>query len=206
VGCVVKKLLAGALAVGFLVALSNCGSVPIRVVKPYAALTADDGYLAVIFTKKTEILRLGTQNLYIHIRQIPSNRDLSIPFGTGGELRLISVPPGAYAIHDFVHTSGIASVEADEEDNPGLIVGSIERSGQNMEGCKYQAGYRMEFTVNGGEIAYLGSYSWETDIFSQMEPGITVSKIVENDAAVLDAIRLVHPDLPPSIRLVSFPE
>jgi hypothetical protein len=199
------KLLAGALAALFLVSLASCITTTIKAVKPGDALTSDVGYIAVVFTNKMETISMASRKVYVELRHVDSGRRFYIPFGYNGELRLIAVTPGNYRIKDFIYQGGIESVTGDDIQNPGVIDGKPGRTGTILESAKYPDTYCKDFTVNAGEIVYLGDYSWEGAL-AIFESALKISKSAESDDAVQAAILKAHPTIDASMKYVPLAE
>jgi len=199
------KLLTGALAAILLVLLVSC--ITVQAVKPGRALTSDNGYIAIKFTNKIEPIAFNTKNVYMIFRQAESGRIFYLPFSLGGELRLIAVRPGNYRIEDFVYMVGVESVKGNDlqQEIPGVLFVVPQRSGTSLIGTSYPDNYVKDFTVNAGEIVYIGSYSWEST-FSFNEAAVTINRNFDSDGSVFYAVRSDHPDMPTSMTFLSLSE
>jgi hypothetical protein len=201
------KLLSAAFILAILVLLASCVTMQVKAIKPGRALTTETGYIALYFTKKIEFITFGDRNVYVLIKKMDTNARFYVPFGAGGELRLISVPPGDYRIADFVYMIGVKSVEGVDaaQEIPGVIMGVPQRSGTMLIKAAYPENYCLDFKVNAGEIVYIGDYLWDSTI-TFTGTAVTISRNFKNDRDVYYAVQQRNPGMPESINVFSIPQ
>jgi hypothetical protein len=195
-----KKPFALMIAVSITVVLGSC--VTVQAVKSGGTLSAGSGYMAIVFANKAELISIGSRKVYVEIQQLGTGASFFVPFGSGGELRLISAAPGDFRINGFFYASGYTSRQDADIQNPGVIYGPPVRAGVTLENARFPEGYLRTFTVRAGEIVCLGNYSWEGEILTLSGPAVTITRSVQPADSVLDAVLDAHPAMPASIRVV----
>lgn len=185
-----------------LLTLASCATTA-RAVKPGKALKADAGYVAIRFIKKLDTMSFGLKKVYSHLRHTASGANIYIPFGFGGELRLIELAPGDYRLQDFVYMTGMESTRYDAAaEEPGVYYGKPERGGSTLDIADFPQDWCKDFKVNAGEIVYLGDYSYKSK-FAFSGAAVTVERSFEKEGFIAGAIYGVHPDSPESLVLAS---
>jgi len=199
-----RKSLSGALIALSLILFTSC--ITVQVSKPGRALTADNGYIAIMFINKIDPIAFSLRNVYAVLKQ-ESGRKFYLPFTRGGELRIIEVKPGVYSMQDFVYMSGVESVKGNDEqvEVPGVLYQPPQRPGTILLSAAYPDDYSENFSVNAGEVVYIGSYYWESK-FSFNESAVTINRTFDSDGSVFYAVRRDHPDLPSSMTFLSLSE
>jgi hypothetical protein len=196
-----NKLLAGFITAILLILISSCVST-VQVVKQGDTLLSDSGYMAIVFSKKVDLISLSLRDVYMEVQQKDTGRNLYIPFGAGGELRLIALAPGSYKIENFVYMSGITSIQGSNSQKPGVLDTRPILNGSTLDKAKFAESLCKEFVVAAGEIVYIGDYSWDSKI-DFLGPAVEISFSSQSQAAILDMVRAAHPGLPDSIKVVS---
>jgi len=193
------------LTVVLLILFQSCVSTStLRAVKPKHTLTADSGYILLVFSKKLDLINLNQKDVYIVLQQLETGRRYYLPFGYNDEIRLIAAAPGNYRIDDIVYLIGFGSIKnKDASKKPeGVLHGTPMVSGASLLKAAYPDELKKEFTVNAGDITYIGDYSYDTQI-SFTEPGVIVKRAFSSDTSVYYKIRDKYPDMPESLYVVS---
>lgn len=199
------KLLTFIATIAFFLLLTSCVSV--KVIKPGRTLSPEDGYIGTVFANKKEIISFGSRYAYLTIRQKDSGRLFYLPFGSGNELRLVSVVPGNYQIEDFVYLSGIGSVKGQDaiKKKEKLLHRIPQYTGTKIVRASFPGSYTRTFMVEAGQIVYIGSYSWKSKL-SFDEGAVTIERLFESEDTILSTIRKNHPNIPKSITFLSLIE
>jgi hypothetical protein len=176
----------------------------LKAVNSKSSFTPESGYIAMIFTKKVDPIAFGSRSVYAVIRQLDTGKRFFIPFGSNGEVRLISAAPGNYRFDNFIYLVGFGSVKNQDaaKKSEGVIYGAPQISGSSLVDAGFPDEFKKEFTVNAGEIMYTGDYSWETE-FSLTGPGLLIQRVFIPDSQVYHAVLDKFPGLPSTIRIVS---
>jgi hypothetical protein len=177
----------------------------VKAVKPGGALTSDNGYIAIVFTNKIEFFSFGSRNVYAVLRHTETGRRFYIPFGAGGETRLLAALPGNYRIEDFVYMTGLESVKSEDSSKrePGVLSRAPQRSGTSLVSAAFDDDYCIDFAVGAGDIVYIGDYSWKNTFSFSGKAAVTIERSIRSDEAVFSLIHNVYPDIPASIKFVS---
>jgi hypothetical protein len=179
----------------------------VKAVTPKGSVTADSGYIALVFTKKLDFINFNQKDVYLVLQRLETGRRYYIPYGYNDEIRLIAATPGDYRFEDFVYFIGFGSIEhKDAAKKPeGVLHGTPMVSGASLVNAAYPDELKKEFTVNAGEITYVGDYSYDTQI-SFTEPGVIIKRAFSSATSVYYKVRDKYPNMPESFQVVSIEE
>jgi hypothetical protein len=193
-----QKLSKSVLAATLVVLLTSC--LTVKAINPGRALTPDMGYFVIGFPQKIEPIQFGSRDVYAKLHQVDTGKIFYLPFTIGGELRLLAVKPGTYRFEDFVYMIGVDTVKGRDarEEVPKLLTQPPRRGGSILVSAEYPEEYSKEFTINAGEIVYIGGYSWESR-FSFNEAAVVINRTFDSDGSVFYAVRSNNPNMPESM-------